>query len=192
MVQIEIEDWERESGHFLDIGKKIVNISSQVKYEISSLSIEGLSLKKIPYFRNEKDEPLEIAFEELEKAFRENILLIEGFESNEVKELKIAIASLKKKINLAFKENHINSLDRMYKEKDEELTRIKKEAEERKLKEEAELQKEAEAKRQKEEAERLKKEAEEKKKKEAEEKLNQRKQKASDMEVTLIELELSL
>lgn len=135
-MPIEIEDWEKESGHYLDIGKKVLNIKSNAKYEISDISTEGVSLKEIPYFSNQKSAPLEISFLELLKAFTEEVFFIDGFEAGQTKELKIAISCLQKKVKMEEKDKVINDTKKQSHEKEVELSSIRAEKDLKKQQEE--------------------------------------------------------
>jgi hypothetical protein len=193
MDAIEIEDWERESGHFLNVGRKVTSVSKQAKYEISGVSVEGITLKEIPYFKNQKAEPLEISYEEFLNAYKEDIFLIEGFEAGQERELKIAIASLIKKLRIRDKDQRNEVLEMQYQQKNAELEQLRSEAEARKKHEEEELsrkQEEARLQAEQHEQERIRKEEAEKKAKE--EALRKRKADAAAMETKLIEIDLSL
>lgn len=132
MYRIDIEDWEIESNQYLNIDRKVKNLASGETYLISELSSDGIKLKEIPYFKNKKSEDLQIEFPELLKAFNENVFGIEGFETGQGRELKIAIASLIKKVRILEKDNLLTNKDLELSEKNSQINSINAEKEKKK------------------------------------------------------------
>lgn len=128
-MDIQIEDWEQESGHYLAIGKKIKDLEANKTYLICGFTDTSIVIRKVNKFSKDPVENSEIEFSELLLNFKLGVLFVEGFEEGQIKELKIAVSSLEKKLKLIGREKEISEKKRLEEEAREQAEKQKLEKE---------------------------------------------------------------
>lgn len=112
-MDIQIEDWEEESGHYLNIGRQVKDLEANKTYLICGVTDTSLVIRKVNKFSKDPIENSEIEFTELLLNFKLGVLFVEGFEVGQIKELKIAVSSLEKKIKLSGRDKEILEKQRL-------------------------------------------------------------------------------